>query len=411
MNKLKIVNDPVYGFITIPSELAFDLIEHPYFQRLRRIRQLGLSHLVYPGAQHTRFSHALGAMHLMGEAIATLRAKGNAISDQHCQDATLAILLHDLGHGPYSHALEYSIIPGVTHEHIGYQLTAELNRQFGGALEGAMALLEGRHELGFLHGLVAGQLDVDRLDYLSRDAYFTGVTEGTISWDRIIRMLEVDSEGNLATAQKGLYSIEKFLMARRLLYWQVYLHKAVLAADMLLLKTLQRARVLALAGESLPSSLALNHFLTNNVTKTDLIGPNSESLAWFAELDDTDIASAVKNWTRHADPILATLAQRFVGRRLPRLLLRAEQPSPAEVARLQEATAKLYNVALEDAHYFADFGSTANVTYSPMAQGSIRILQRDGKSVDITVLSEVFSIASLQLPTTKHFLWGDKRLM
>jgi hypothetical protein len=411
MNKLKIVNDPVYGFIAIPSELAFDLIEHPYFQRLRRIRQLGLSHLVYPGAQHTRFSHALGAMHLMGEAIATLRAKGNPISAQHAEDATLAILLHDLGHGPYSHALEYSIIPGVTHEHIGYQLTAELNREFGGALEGAMALLEGRHELDFLHGLVAGQLDVDRLDYLSRDAYFTGVTEGTISWDRIIRMLEVDFEGKLAIAQKGLYSIEKFLMARRLMYWQVYLHKAVLAADMLLLKTLQRARFLAAAGEDLPCHLALSHFLTNDVTKADLTGPNSAALSWFAELDDTDIASAVKNWARHSDPILSTLAQRFIGRRLPRLILRAEEPSHGEVLRLQEATAKLYNVSLEDAHYFADFGSTENVTYSPAANGSIRILQRDGKSVDITLLSEVFSIASLQLPTTKHFLWGDKGLM
>jgi HD superfamily phosphohydrolase len=260
LNKKKIINDPVYGFITIPTDLVYDLIEHPYFQRLRYIKQLGMTHLVYPGALHTRFHHALGAMHLMKLAIDTLKSKGNTITAEEEEAVAIAILLHDIGHGPFSHALEHTIVEGISHEDISMLLMDKLNKQFNGQLTLAISIFNGTYTKGFLHEMVSSQLDMDRLDYLNRDSFFTGVSEGVISSERILKMLNV-KDGHIVVEEKGIYSIEKFLVARRLMYWQVYFHKTVIAAEQLLVKILTRSRELALSGHDLFATPALNHFL------------------------------------------------------------------------------------------------------------------------------------------------------
>ena len=319
MNKKKIFNDPVYGFITVPSELLFDIIEHPYFQRLRRIKQLGLTDFVYPGALHTRFHHALGAMHLMNSAIRTLRDKNTQISDKECEASLLAILLHDIGHGPFSHALENSIFTDVHHEELSLFLMHQLHEHFGQRLDLAMQIFTGDYHRPFFHQLVSSQLDVDRLDYLNRDSFYTGVMEGKIGASRLLKMLDVVDE-RLVVEEKAIYSIENFLVSRRLMYWQVYLHKTVLSAENMVLKVVQRARELILNGADVPASPSLKLFLANDIRFSDFM-ENPNIMRHFVALDDMDIWAAVKEWVFHDDQILSFLASSIIDRKLFKIII------------------------------------------------------------------------------------------
>ena len=303
VNKRKIFNDPVYGFVAIPNEIIFDIIEHPYLQRLRRIKQLGLTHLVYPGALHTRFHHSLGAMHLMGKALLELKAKGHDVSEEEMAGAQIAILLHDIGHGPYSHALEHAIVTSLHHEDISTLFMKKLNQHFNGKLDLALEIFENSYPRKFFHKLVSSQFDMDRLDYLKRDSFFTGVSEGVINYERLLNMVEVANDEPVIEA-KGIYSVEKFITARRLMYWQVYLHKTVLVAEYMLVRVLKRAKELSLSGENLFATPALHFFLNNHVSKTDFEN-DPGVLAHFSNLDDYDIFSALKVWVNHKDPILS----------------------------------------------------------------------------------------------------------
>ena len=313
-NKKKIFNDPVYGFISIPQEIIFDVIEHPFMQRLRRIKQLGLTDLVYPGALHTRYHHVLGAMHLMSKAIATIRRKGHTISETEEQAALLAILLHDIGHGPFSHALEHDIVSGVSHEEISIFFIERLSKEFNGELDLALEIFKNTYPKEFLHQLVSSQLDMDRMDYLNRDSFYTGVNEGKIGSDRIIEMMNVVN-GKLVLEEKGIYSIEKFIVARRLMYWQVYLHKTVVAAEYMLIQALRRAKELKQKGTALFASPALNYFLENNVSAEDFKS-DPKVLERFALLDDYDILGAIKVWQSESDKVLSELSKRIIERRL-----------------------------------------------------------------------------------------------
>ena len=309
-NKKKLVNDPVYGFIAIPDDLIFDIIQHPYFQRSRRISQLGLTNLVYPGALHTRFHHALGAMHLMTIAIATIRRKGHEITPEEERGVLIAILLHDIGHGPFSHTLEYDIVNKVSHEDISSFFIERISIAFDGKLDLALLIFKNNYHKKFLYQLVSSQLDMDRLDYLNRDSFYTGVSEGKIGSDRIIEMLNVH-EGNLVLEEKGIYSIEKFIVARRLMYWQVYLHKTVTASELMLIKIMQRAKELSTQNVELFASPAFQFFLKNAITKDDF-QKNPEVLEQFAQMDDYDILGAVKVWQNHSDKILSFLCKRLI---------------------------------------------------------------------------------------------------
>ena len=319
-NSLKIINDPIYGFIQIPYEIIFELIEHPFFQRLRRIRQLGMTHLVYPGAHHTRFHHAIGAMHLMTTAVEVLRNKGHIILEKEAEAVAIAILLHDIGHGPFSHALEDSIVKSIHHEEISTLFMDRLNKDMNGRLDLALSIFRNQYPKKFLHQLVSSQLDMDRLDYLNRDSFFTGVSEGVISSERIIKMLEIYND-ELVIQDKGIYSIEKFIVARRLMYWQVYLHKTVVSAETLLINILKRAKHLVRNGCELFATPAFLHFLKGDYTKEDFLR-DSSNLEKFALLDDSDISIAVKVWSTHSDKILSDLCQRMVNRRLFKIILR-----------------------------------------------------------------------------------------
>ena len=329
LNKKKIFNDPIYGFITINHEIIFDLIEHPYFQRLRRIKQLGLTHLVYPGALHTRFHHALGTMHLMQKAIDVIRSKGHDINTKEAEAVSIAILLHDIGHGPFSHALEHSIVNGISHEEISTLFMDELNKEFKGKLDLALKIFRNQYKKKFLYQLVSSQLDMDRLDYLRRDSFYSGVSEGVISTDRIITMLNVKKD-ELAIDEKGIYSIEKFIIARRLMYWQVYLHKTVLSAENLSVNILKRAKELALKGEEMYCTPALKEFLYH---QHDLkaFKNNPSLLKTFAELDDIDIMASVKIWAKHQDKTLATLCNMMLNRNLYKIKLQAKKFTKSEI--------------------------------------------------------------------------------
>lgn len=400
-NKLKIFNDPVYGFISIPHEILLDLIDHPYFQRLRRIRQLGMSHLVYPGALHTRFHHAMGAMHLMTEAVEVLRNKGYEITDAEAQSAAIAILLHDIGHGPFSHALEHTLVEGVHHEELSLMFMHELNRQFNGQLDMAVSIFSNTYKKKFLHQLVSGQLDMDRLDYLRRDSFFTGVSEGVVSSDRIIKMLEIKNDA-LVIEEKGIYSIEKFIVARRLMYWQVYLHKTVVAAECLLVNILKRAKQLARQGEKLFCTPALEFFLYNRCTLDDF-KKNPEVLKRYVMLDDSDIISAMKVWCDHSDKILAVLCDAFVNRKLYKIEL-SNQPHPADhVKKVEEALMKKLKIDRKDLGYFVVKQSIENNAYNP-AHDHINILYKDGKTQDITEASDNLNIRALAKPVKKYAL-------
>jgi len=401
LNKKKIINDPVYGFISIPSELVYDVISHPYFQRLRYIKQLGMTHLVYPGALHTRFHHALGAMHLMGLAIEVLRSKGHTITEGEEEAATLAILLHDIGHGPFSHALEHSLVTGIKHEDISSKLMQDLNDHFDGKLSHAIEVFNGTYPKRFLHQLISGQLDLDRMDYLNRDSFFTGVSEGVISFDRIIKMFNVFDD-DLVIEEKGIYSIEKFLIARRLMYWQVYLHKTVISGEMILVKLLERAKELAAAGEDLFASPSLNYFLKNDISETNFFEQH-ENLEHFTNLDDQDIYAAVKVWVKHPDKILSKLCQMLTARNLYKVEMGNEMALKDRVDFLKNATIDLLNIKPEEARYFVFTDAIQNRAYNA-GVGNIKILMKNNDIVDIAKASDLSNLESLQKTVEKYIL-------
>lgn len=407
MNKKKIINDPVYGFISIPTELVYDLIEHPYFQRLRYIKQLGMTHLVYPGALHTRFHHALGAMHLMSLAIETLQNKGHEITDAEEEAVTVAILLHDIGHGPFSHALEKTIVPGISHEDISALLMAKLNTEFNGRLSMALEIFNGTYHKRFLHELVSGQLDMDRMDYLNRDSFFTGVSEGVISFDRIIKMLNVVDD-HIAVEEKGIYSIEKFLIARRLMYWQVYLHKTVIAAEQLLANILRRGRELALSGKQLFATPALNHFLVNRINKDEFMNEDHH-IETFAKLDDTDIMAAVKVWADDDDFVLSQLCGMLMQRNLYQVDITNESPDENIVVQLTEKALEKYPISKAEAGCFVFTDTITNNAYKP-GDGSIRILMKDGTTQDIATASDNSNLEVLARTVKKYILCYVKGL-
>ncbi|MEO8150798.1 MAG: HD domain-containing protein [Bacteroidia bacterium] len=408
MPKAKIYNDPVYGFITIPFQLINDLIEHPYFQRLRRIKQLGLTHYVYPGALHTRFHHALGAMYLMMEAVETLRSKGIEINHSEAEAVTVAILLHDIGHGPFSHALENSIVTDVHHETISVLFMNELNEQMNGRLKMAIEIFQNQYPKKFLHQLVSSQLDMDRLDYLNRDSFFTGVSEGVVSSDRIIKMLDVHDD-NLVVEQKGIYSIEKFIISRRLMYWQVYLHKTVLAAENLLMKILQRAKELAEKGADLFATPAFLFFLQNTITESDFAS-DKKVLHQFALLDDYDVFTSVKVWCYHPDFILSTLCTNLIDRKLYKIKIQKERIDSKELADAQQKAVSLFNIEKQHAHYFAFEGEVVNNAYK-ISDEKINILFKDDSVTDIAFASDNLNIHVLSEPIVKHYLCVDRKLL
>ncbi len=405
INKRKIVNDPVYGFITIPNALVFDLIEHPYFQRLRHIKQLGLTHLVYPGALHTRFHHALGAMHLTCQAIDVLRSKGHDISEAEAEAVTIAILLHDIGHGPFSHALEHSIVNDISHELISEFFMNALNKEFGGQLSLAIKIFKNTYSKKFLHQLISGQLDMDRLDYLNRDSFYTGVSEGVVGSERIIKMLSVVND-ELVVEAKGIYSVEKFVLARSLMYWQVYLHKTVVSAENLMINILRRAKYLVQKGETVFATPALDCFLKKNFTHKEFLR-NNHALASFALLDDYDIYASVKVWASSSDSILSMLAQRLIKRKLFKIEFQNDPFNEFYINNIREKTIKSLNINPEDAGYFAFSDKTLNSIYS-QASDKIKILQKDGQVVDITVASDQLDKTILSKTIVKYFLCYPK---
>ena len=407
MKKYKIINDPIYGFIQIPNELLFALIEHRYYQRLRRIKQLGMTYLVYPGAIHTRFHHALGAMHLANEAIEVLRLKGHQIADDEATGVLIAVLLHDVGHGPFSHALESSIVSGIHHEDISALIMKKLNEEFEGKLTTAIEIFNNRYPKKFLHQIVSGQLDMDRLDYLSRDSFFTGVSEGVISYDRIIKMLDVVDD-TLVVEAKGIYSIEKFIIARRLMYWQVYLHKTVLAAESVLVNILTRAKELVLQGQPVFASTALNTFLSRDINRHDFL-TNPEYLEQFVRLDDYDIYGAIKEWAIHPDPILSSLAKSFVDRRLFKIEIQNNAFNKAYVDEIKAKTKELYNLKNSEINYFVISSSITNNAYSAESE-QINILYKNGDVKDIATASDQYNIAALSKTVQKYFLIYPKQI-
>ena len=401
MNKKKIINDPVYGFISIPSALVYDVISHPYFQRLRYIKQLGMTHLVYPGALHTRFHHALGAMHLMSLAIEILRSKGHIITDGEEEAATLAILLHDIGHGPFSHALEHSLVTGIKHEDISAKLMHDLNLHFDGKLTHAIEVFNGTYHKKFLHQLISGQLDLDRMDYLNRDSFFTGVSEGVISFDRIIKMFNVFDD-NLVIEEKGIYSIEKFLIARRLMYWQVYLHKTVISGEMILVKLLERAKEIASNGQDLFASPSLHYFLSNDINENNFFSHHN-NLEHFTNLDDQDIYAAVKVWTKHPDKILSTLCQMLTSRNLYKVEMGNERANADRVAFLKAAAIHLLGIEPDEVRYFVFTDAIQNRAYNA-GVGNMKILMKNNDIVDIAKASDLSNLESLQKTVEKYIL-------
>lgn len=402
-NKLKIVNDPVYGFINIPGELVFDLIEHPYFQRLRRISQMGLSYLVYPGARHTRFHHALGCMHLMQKTVQILRFKGVTISDKEEESLYVAILLHDIGHGPFSHAMEHSIVEGISHEEISLFFMQKLNEIFNGKLSLAIDIFQKKYPREFMNQLVSSQLDIDRLDYLKRDSFYTGVAEGNINSERIIAMLNVKND-QLVVEDKGIYSIEKFLVARRLMYWQVYLHKTSIVAEHLLIKILKRAKELTHSGKKLPMSSALEYFIKNRICAEIF---NNESLTIFSKLDDYDIVSAMKEWENSDDFVLSKLSQMILNRDLLRVKIRKTPAEKEKIEQIKLQTAEKYQIPLEITDYFVFTGEISNTAYNKEYQ-NIFILNKNGKILDVTKASDQMNLEALSTKVTKYFFCYPK---
>lgn len=401
-NKLKIFNDPIYGFIQIPDSLIFDIIEHPYFQRLRRITQMGFANFVYPGANHTRFHHALGCMHLMQKAVRVLRFKQVDISKQEERALYIAILLHDIGHGAYSHALETSIVSGISHEEISLKFMNELNKEFKGKLSLAIEIFEGKHPRKFLCQLISSQLDIDRLDYLKRDSFYTGVTEGNISSDRLIAMMNV-KYNELVIEKKGIYSVEKFLIARRLMYWQVYLHKTGLAVEHMLVNVLKRAKYLADKGEQLYASTSLQYFLYNKIDASNF---DDKTLSMFSKLDDFDVFSAIKEWTNHSDKVLSTLSKMIVHRKLLRIDIQNEVISEEKLSKKLNKYAQELTVSENDVKHFVFTDTITNQAYN--SNKPILILNKKGKLKDIAKASDQLNLQALTKPVVKHFICYPK---
>lgn len=407
MNKKKIFNDPVYGFITIPSRLIFEIIEHPWFQRLRRIKQLGVAEYVYPGALHTRFHHALGAMHLMGAALHVLREKGHTITPEEEEGAKIAILLHDIGHGPFSHALEKSLLKGIRHEHISVRMMDVLNQQFSGKLSLAMAIFQNTYKKKFLHQLVSSQLDVDRLDYLQRDCYFTGVSEGTIGADRILKMLEVH-EDEIVIENKGVYSIENFLNARRIMYWQVYLHKTCISAEEMLTKTILRARYLTQQSTEVPATPPLAFFLKNTVDKKRFEA-TEDIMHLFVQLDDHDIWTGIKAWVHHPDPVLSFLSKSLLNRWLFKVESSEKPFSETRISGLTKQLGKEFDISEQDARYLLVHVEKSNAAYISKGK-KINLRTKEGEVKDIVRAADLPNIKAISKIVKKYYLCWPKNV-
>ncbi len=406
INKLKIFNDPIYGFITIPNALIYDLVQHPYFQRLRRISQMGLSYLVYPGANHTRFHHALGCMHLMQKAVDVLRFKEVDISVEEENALYIAILLHDVGHGPFSHAMESSIVEDVHHEEISLLLMNQLNIEFKGQLSLAIQVFKGEYHRKFMLQLISGQLDMDRMDYLKRDSFYSGVSEGNVNSERLIQMMNVVDDV-LVIEEKGIYSVEKFLMSRRLMYWQVYLHKTSLVAELILTKALKRAKELTERGIVLPCSEPLKFFMQNKVTMETF---DAETVKLFTKLDDFDIVSALKAWESHDDFILSSLSKMIINRDLLKIKLTNDKISLEELQEQKERFSVQNKISLAESNYFIFKGKIKSQAYSKIAE-PIRILNKDKSIEDVVEASDQLNLKSLSKLVTKYYICFPKQLL
>lgn len=404
-NKLKILNDPIYGFITIPSTLLYDLIEHPYFQRLRRIKQMGLSSLVYPGAEHTRFHHALGCMHMMQKAVQVLRFKNVDISKEEEEALYVAILLHDIGHGPFSHAMEHSIVENVHHEEISLLFMNALNDEFEGKLSLAIEIFKGNYHRKFLIQLISSQMDMDRMDYLKRDSFYSGVAEGNINSERLVQMINVHND-LLVVEEKGIYSVEKFLVARRLMYWQCYLHKTSVGAEMLLAKILKRAKELTMQGEVLPASNSLQFFLENSIQKNDF---NKHALNHFALLDDADISIALKTWQFHSDKVLSYLSNAIVNRNLFHVQSVSKEEMNSKTVFYQQLCKEKLEVEDGQLNYFVFGDKLKNQAYDLQAE-PIRIFTKNKEMIDVLEASDQYNLKALSEPVYKYFICYPKSL-
>lgn len=399
--KGKIINDPVYGFIRFSEPELLQVVAHPWFQRLRRIKQMGMAHLVYPGAVHTRFHHSMGACHLMGQALEVLRQKGFSFSEGECLAARMAILLHDVGHGPFSHALEHELISGIDHETISRLIIQKLSEEMDGALYKALAVFDSSYPKQYLHQLVSSQLDMDRLDYLNRDSFYTGVSEGVIGYDRIIQMLAV-ANGQLVVEEKAVHSVEKFIISRRLMYWQVYLHKTVLGAEQLIINILKRARQLAQQGMKLFATPALTHFLYRQISKDAFIN-EPEHLAYFCELDDSDITVSIKLWQQAPDATLSLLCQMLTNRRLYKTLLGNQLPEGLLEEKKKEVRLALPHIPEAELSYFVFDGHTSSNTYS-VSDEQICILKKNGQVTDISEVENPLVTQALARPVVKNYI-------
>jgi HD superfamily phosphohydrolase len=405
-NKLKIFNDPIYGFITIPNSLIYDLIQHPYFQRLRRISQMGLSYLVYPGAHHTRFHHALGCMHIMQKAVQTLRFKGVAISNEEENALYIAILLHDIGHGPFSHAMEHSIVEEVHHEEISLKFMNALNEEFEGKLDLAIQIFKGEYHRKFMLQLISSQLDMDRMDYLKRDSFYSGVAEGNINSDRLIQMMNVQDDV-LVIEEKGIFSVEKFLVARRLMYWQAYLHKTSVVAEITLTKILKRAKELTQKGAHLECSKPLSFFLNNKIT-TDTF--NLNELITFSQLDDYDVLGAIKSWQFHSDFVLSSLSKMIINRDLLKIIVLDEKVDAELLIQYKNKITSLYSLLDKEANYFVFKGKLKNQAYNKENE-PISILKKDGEIENLVDSSDQLQVKALSKSVIKYYICFPKILL
>ncbi len=405
-NKLKIFNDPIYGFITIPNSLIYDLIQHPYFQRLRRISQMGMSYLVYPGAHHTRFHHALGCMHIMQKAVQTLRFKGVSISEEEENALYIAILLHDIGHGPYSHAMEHSIVEEVHHEELSLLFMEQLNKEFDGKLALAIQVFKGEYHRKFMLQLISSQLDMDRMDYLKRDSFYSGVAEGNINSERLIQMMNVQDD-YLVIEEKGIYSVEKFLVARRLMYWQAYLHKTSVVAELILTKILKRAKELTQKGMVLPCSEPLQFFLQNKISLADF---DKSVLDKFSYLDDYDVLGAIKAWQFHDDFVLQSLCRMILNRDLLKIQMSDDKPNKENLLAIKNRYIFIAGISDKEADYFVFKGKLKNQAYSKSSE-PIRILKKDKTIEDVVEASDQLHLKALSKPVTKYFICFPKVLL
>ena len=405
-NKLKIFNDPIYGFITIPNSLIYDLIQHPYFQRLRRISQMGMSYLVYPGAHHTRFHHALGCMHIMQKAVQTLQFKGVSISEEEENALYIAILLHDIGHGPYSHAMEHSIVEEVHHEELSLFFMEQLNKEFDGKLALAIQVFKGEYHRKFMLQLISSQLDMDRMDYLKRDSFYSGVAEGNINSERLIQMMHVQDDV-LVIEEKGIYSVEKFLVARRLMYWQTYLHKTSVVAELILTKILKRAKELTQKGIILPCSEPLQFFMQNKISLIDF---DKSVLDKFAFLDDYDVMGAIKSWQFHDDFVLQSLCKMILNRDLLKIQMTDDKPNKENLLAIKNKFMTYAKVSDKEADYFVFKGKLKNQAYSKLSE-PIRILKKDKTVEDVVEASDQLHLKALSKPVTKYFICFPKVML